>query len=488
VDVSAPPRVAPVQRRVIDSGKARSSTLRDAYRAPTPTPSSRTETGSGVKPVPGYRETLTDRYRRQSTVDVRRVAPESPARVDTPGGTARPTPVAPGKAAHRYPTRVEGTTSARPAVDLKRDATSARLTPVSPIPRTAPRSVTPVARTADHPRVTRSVAAPVPRPVPVPTPRALWTPLTTYYSPAHYYYGYAGWHHSSLSLSFSFGFAPSWCNWGLYSYPFYFSACYPSWYWRYRCSYGYYWNSSYPWYGYSYCWPKSYYCPSVYVSYRYYGDVYDDAYDDGSYYSTAGSSVVVQEGQTAGNENETIVSGSTAHVPRAAGATARTTEAEHHVSLGDFYFKEERFQEAVDSYLRALALAPDDASIRFVLADALFATGDYHYAAFMIREALDRDPGLARADTDKRTFYKDAATFERQLDVLRKYVAEKPYDAAAQLVLGYNFKFSKRSAEAKDVFARVLELDKSDAAARVFLDAIRAEEAPSGKGGGGTAV
>ena len=71
--------------------------------------------------------------------------------------------------------------------------------------------------------------------------------------------------------------------------------------------------------------------------------------------------------------------------------------AEKHVSLGDFYFKEGRFQEASESYLRALAYAPEDASIHFVLADALFATGDYHYAAFLISEGLRLDANLAAA-------------------------------------------------------------------------------------------
>ena len=50
--------------------------------------------------------------------------------------------------------------------------------------------------------------------------------------------------------------------------------------------------------------------------------------------------------------------------------------------------QEGRYADAAESYMRALTYAPADGSIHFLVADALFAQGDYHYAAYMITKAL----------------------------------------------------------------------------------------------------
>ncbi|MEC7726547.1 MAG: hypothetical protein VYD05_13590, partial [Planctomycetota bacterium] len=82
--------------------------------------------------------------------------------------------------------------------------------------------------------------------------------------------------------------------------------------------------------------------------------------------------------------------------------------------------------------------------------------------------------------TDKRTFYGRVAEFEAQLDALQRYCADKPYDAWAQLLLGYNLRFSDRPTRAIASFRRVLELDRDNAAARAFLTEL---EAPAAAGG-----
>ncbi len=153
-----------------------------------------------------------------------------------------------------------------------------------------------------------------------------------------------------------------------------------------------------------------------------------------------------------------------------------TALAEAQLRLGDFYFKEGRYDDAVEAYLKALSYAPDDGSIHFVLADALFAQGDYHYAAFMISRGLELDPSLAEVDTDKRSFYGDPADFDRQMEVLAAYLKDKPYNAAAQLVMGYNLKLSGRTAAAVKSFERVLEIDPGHRAARALLEGVLSAE------------
>lgn len=454
-----------------ESAASRSrSTLRELYRR-VPSSSS-TTTGSNRGSSVRVRESLSNRYSRRLDSDLERLGPR---RVDTP----RPRPSGPSG-------RTEPRRGAGPEGSPRRTGERTARPPSSAAHRYAGRNSTPtrVARPTDRPRtIERRVSGVASGPRLGPTRRTisptlssanrrLYTPRTSYYSPRRYYRGYLGWQNHYNSLAFSFGYCPPGFRWGLYSYPFYFGARWPSFYWGYRRNFGFFWNSNYAWCGPANYWPATYYCPTVYVSHRYvddgFGYDYVDDFTTTSYYG--GSSVTVLESDSAGSGDETISAGDPL-TPRAASPSSL---AEHHVALGDFYFREERFQEAAESYLRALAYAPDDAAIHFVLADALFAIGDYHYAAFMIGKGLRLDPELATAEADKREFYENVERFEEHVATLRRYTTDKPYDAAAHLVLGYNLRFSVQPEEAQKVFQRVLEIDPANESAQLFLEALRA--------------
>jgi tetratricopeptide (TPR) repeat protein len=153
--------------------------------------------------------------------------------------------------------------------------------------------------------------------------------------------------------------------------------------------------------------------------------------------------------------------------------------ARKYVELGDYYFKAGRFSDAVEAYGKARSYAPNDASVHFVLADAVFATGDYHFAAFLIAEALRLDPSLATAETDKRLFYGDPKVFDEQMAALDRYL-DISSTTQAHLVRGYNLRFSDKKEAAIAAFRRVLEI-ASASAAQVFLDALvpKAADAPA---------
>ncbi|GAB4149477.1 MAG: hypothetical protein Fur0037_17800 [Planctomycetota bacterium] len=269
------------------------------------------------------------------------------------------------------------------------------------------------------------------------------------------YGGYHGWNsawsYPSIYLSswfwgdcFWYGFSPSW---------WWYASWYDDWSWNwaspYRCS-------SLWW------WPSRYYYPAIYST-TYYVDWDDDDYEPIYVSAEPGTAAV------------------------AASAAPEPTPLElarKYLGLGDFYFSEGRFAEAAEAYARARTYAPEDPTILFALCDAAFATGDYHFAAYLIGEALRLDPAMASADTDKRLLYKDVSVFEKQMATLRAYIAEKPYDAMAQLVLAYNLKFSDHPTEAIAAFRRVLEIDPESRAARVFLDELtgaRARESAPAK-------
>jgi DNA-binding SARP family transcriptional activator len=124
--------------------------------------------------------------------------------------------------------------------------------------------------------------------------------------------------------------------------------------------------------------------------------------------------------------------------------------------------------------------------VHFVLADAVFASGDYHYAAFLIAEAVRLDPAIVTAVTDKRAFYTETKDFDAQMEALQRYITDKPYDAWAQLVLAYNLRFSDRPTAAIAAFRRVQELDPGNPTAKAFLDdltTVKAGTAEPGRDG-----
>ncbi|MBP8299502.1 MAG: tetratricopeptide repeat protein, partial [Planctomycetes bacterium] len=270
-----------------------------------------------------------------------------------------------------------------------------------------------------------------------------WDPCHSHSYNSHWYRNNSyGWHaHGGCG---SFGF--SWSLWA------------PWWY----CQ-NYYWGL-----GYSNCWWNTYSQPSyAYSSYWWYPS---SSYCP-TYLYVPSTVLVVEEAAVA-----------PAAAPAAVGAAPRPGVgdrslpplelARKYVELGDFYFKAGRFPEAADAYARARTYAPDDASVHLLLADAAFATGDYHFAAFLIGEAVRLDPSLATADTDKRLFYGDPKLFETQMQGLDDYLASKPYDALAHLVRGYNLRFSGQPAGAVTAFRRVLEIAPDNRTAATFLSVL----------------
>lgn len=302
-------------------------------------------------------------------------------------------------------------------------------------------------------------------------------------------FGYAGWNSwgwngwnswnswgwngcSSFGLGWSL-WAPWWTirstYWNAcYSSGWYYSTCNP------RCA-----PTSFWWY------PSTVYCPTyltvpstVLVVDR--GDTVLPA-SDGSDLPTATTTSTTSVPAPANTNVDTVVAGAPSQgsvrmVEVPAGATSEEMAqslATKYTELGDFYFRANRFPDAAEAYGKARGYAPDDAPLHFVLADAAFASGDYHYAAFLIGEGLRIDPALATANTDKRTFYGEPQTFAAQMTALDGYLTRKPYDAHGHLVRGYNLRFSGDRDGAEAAFARVLEIEPDNRPARTFLAALR---------------
>jgi hypothetical protein len=239
-----------------------------------------------------------------------------------------------------------------------------------------------------------------------------------------------------------------WCvgwGWG-------WSSCW--WPYGWSCGWPWYWNSW--WYS---CWYPSYYWapyPAYYVPVVY------DTYSAPVVYEEPAPAVVYEEPAPAAAEpaaGEGVIrptDGSVGSGPNARAARDRsdpTLSAKAFLDQGDDAWREGRYFDAVHFYARAVELAPDDGVNHLILADALFATGDYHYAAYSLRKALELDPGLLDSTSDKHDLYPDPKEFDKQLAVLEQYVADHPIDDDARLLLAANYLFARRVAQCVDLLS-----------------------------------
>ena len=247
--------------------------------------------------------------------------------------------------------------------------------------------------------------------------------------------------------------------WGGYGYSPY------SWYWFWPgYIYGYWWNSY--WYNGGY-WQNGYrpqyywygpYMPygysTIYQANEYQGQDVIYTYDD----DPAEDGVYLEEG---------------APVPQPGDGLNRA--ADYYLTLGDRAFREGRYGDAVHFYAKAVEYAPNEGILYLILSDALFATGDYHYAGYSLRKALELDPLLARNVVDKHSFYADPADFDRQLEVLEKYLEDHFLDDDARLMLAANYLFGGRPAEAAELLQSAFSLEiKQSGAGQLLLDSARA--------------
>ncbi|MCY2961400.1 MAG: hypothetical protein NTY35_14650 [Planctomycetota bacterium] len=227
------------------------------------------------------------------------------------------------------------------------------------------------------------------------------------------------------------------------------------WYWN-SCWYGgWWWSWSFGWpygscwwgwpgYGYGYPWgySSSYWgwCSSPWI---YTTVIYED-YDP---------PVVVQ---APAREPEVAPAGNApaaGAVPKVAPEIRAGLEASADEALvaGDTAFREGRYSDAVRHYARAVEFSPERGSLWLILSDALFATGDYHYAAYAFRKSLELDATLLETLVDKHGWYTDPTEFDRHIAWSEAYLRDHVLDEDARLILAANYLFAKRFASASDV-------------------------------------
>lgn len=263
----------------------------------------------------------------------------------------------------------------------------------------------------------------------------------------------------------------SWWWWGTCSY--WFPYCGPSW------SFSYCYNRFGGYWGYG----SSYYA-SPYVVYMAPPPIYYATYE--IYPEPAAESVAVAEVAPA-QPGEVVIEPPPAQqsdVRPTASTDALSRAAGHYLTLGDRSFRDGRYSDAVHFYAKAVEYAPAEGVLRLILSDALFATGDYHYAAQELRRALELDPRLLDSIVDKHGFYGDPGAFDVQLMLLERYVQDHFLDDDARLLLAANYLFGSRADACLEILESPYSVDvRNSPAGRMLAERAHAlrSGAPSGK-------
>lgn len=228
--------------------------------------------------------------------------------------------------------------------------------------------------------------------------------------------------------------------------------------------YGYYWNSCWTggwWWSFSFGWPYGscwWYRPSYCHSYWPYGYGYSSwgwcvspyAYTSVIYVDSEPEVVYVDRPVEAPIAEP--IPGAQGAVPKAPPEVKEGLEksADEALAAGDTAFREGRYSDAVRHYARAVEFSPERGSLWLILSDALFATGDYHYAAYAFRRSIDLDATLLETLVDKHGWYADPAEFDRHIAWAEAYLRDHVLDEDARLILAANYLFAKRYASASD--------------------------------------
>ncbi len=244
---------------------------------------------------------------------------------------------------------------------------------------------------------------------------------------------YTGWFCDPWSYGYWDNCGPYWNT--CWSSPWWWSW---SWYWPYGSCWWGGWRS-WPYYGYygSY-YGYGWWCPpAVYTTV-----IYRDYQQPAVTYETPAPEIqpAVHAQPAAGAAPQAA--------PEIRAANAAT--ADEWLAEGDLAFREGRYSDAVRHYARAVEFAPERGDLWLILSDALFATGDYHYAAYALRKSLDLDGTLLEPLVDKHDWYGNPAEFDKHIAWAEAYLRDHVLDEDARLVLAANYLFSQRWSQAVD--------------------------------------
>ncbi|MFO0982381.1 MAG: tetratricopeptide repeat protein [Planctomycetota bacterium] len=152
-------------------------------------------------------------------------------------------------------------------------------------------------------------------------------------------------------------------------------------------------------------------------------------------------------------------------------------DLEQLLGQGKQLFRQADYLGAAEAFRQAILKDLTNPIAKFGYAHALFALGNYPFAALAIRLGMKLLPEWPILGGGLRDLYGKPDDLDGHLQALDHYLAQRPDDPAALLVLGYAQYFSGNLDRAAAAFERLTQLDAGDDVARRFLESANAIKA-----------
>lgn len=135
-------------------------------------------------------------------------------------------------------------------------------------------------------------------------------------------------------------------------------------------------------------------------------------------------------------------------------------------------FQNGNYDDAARLFLDVSMQDPANVDGTLAYAVARFATGDYAISAIAIRRGIRRLCEVVNSGFDIRDRYSNQEDFNRHVEMLEKFLDERPDNVDANLVAGFVLHFAGQHDEAVQVFNELKRLSPSDVdVAECFLSA-----------------
>ncbi|HLD08354.1 MAG TPA: tetratricopeptide repeat protein [Candidatus Peribacterales bacterium] len=138
-------------------------------------------------------------------------------------------------------------------------------------------------------------------------------------------------------------------------------------------------------------------------------------------------------------------------------------------NLGAVYRKEGRILEALEIYRQAIEMNPEDAEPYFGMGLVYAEAGDYEKAFQAYRDAIDRDPEYAEAYSNMGAIYSAAGDYEHSIPMYQKAIEADSHFVQAYFNLGVDFTKLGREEDAIQAYRATLTIAPESIAARINL-------------------
>ncbi len=135
-----------------------------------------------------------------------------------------------------------------------------------------------------------------------------------------------------------------------------------------------------------------------------------------------------------------------------------SSEASKFLDAGNVFYLSKKFEEAVQSYKKAIELKPDYVEAYSNLGSALYYLGKLPEAESVFLKALELKPDYAECYSNLGSVYNDFERFEEAEKNLKKAIELKPDFCASYNNIGITYRNLKRLQEAESSYKKALEL------------------------------